>query len=190
VFVGPWLEVGEGNVLAKALDDRAGCAILVDLIRSELPYDCWFSFTVQEETGCTGGVTAAYAVMPDIAIAVETTTASDIAGVPEGKTVCSFGGGPVLSFQDRGTVYDAGLYRFALNLAREKAIPAQSKTLVAGGNESRSLQIAGSGARVMAISMPCRYLHSPSCMLRVSDIAHTRELLLALCADLASGAAS
>lgn len=180
IFHSQFREIGDGHILSRALDDRAGCAVLVELLRHELPCDCTFSFTVQEETGCTGAVTAAYAAQPDIAIAVEATTASDIAGVDEGKEVCKFGGGPVISFMDRGTVYDSGLYRLAMNTAKERGIPAQTKAGVFGGNESRSLQTSRSGARTMAVSMPCRYIHSASNMLRCSDIEDTKNLLLAL----------
>ena len=182
--LGDWTNPLGGQILSKALDDRAGCAILIDLLHTDLPYDCYFTFTVQEENGCIGAIAAGYTVAPDIAIAVETTTASDIPDVPPDKMFCRFGGGPVVSFMDRGTVYDSGLYALALTTAQEKKIPIQAKTGVAGGNESRSLQVSRGGARTLAVSMPCRYLHAPSCTLRVSDIWHTRDLLLALCAKL------
>jgi endoglucanase len=180
VFHSAFREIGDGNILSRALDDRAGCALLVELIRGDLPCDCAFSFTVQEETGCTGAVTAAYTVQPDIAIAVETTTASDIAGVESGKEVCRLGGGPVISFMDRGTVYDSRLYRLAMDTAKRHGIPAQAKEGVFGGNESRSLQAAQGGARTLAVSLPCRYIHSPSNMLRTADIDHTATLLAKL----------
>jgi endoglucanase len=154
IFYSEFREFGDGNLLSRALDDRAGCALLVELIRGELPFDCAFSFTVQEETGCTGAVTAAYTVQPDIAIAVETTTASDIAGVESGKEVCRLGGGPVVSFMDRGTVYDNRLFRLAMDTAKRHGIPAQVKEGIFGGNESRSLQVAQGGARTLAISLP------------------------------------
>lgn len=180
VFDAPFFRFGDGKLLAKALDDRAGCAMLIHLAQQDLLYDCTFTFTVQEETGCTGGVTAGYAVQPDIAVAVETTTASDIAGVPDDKTVCQLGGGPVISFMDRGAIYDRELYRLALSTAKRLGIPAQTKEGIYGGNESRSLQVAGRGARILAVSLPCRYLHSPSCVVQESDIEHTFQLLKSL----------
>lgn len=184
IFDSPFLRFGDGKILAKALDDRAGCALLVHLAKSDLPYDCTFSFTVQEETGCTGGVTAGYTAAPDIAVAIETTTASDIAGVPEDKTVCALGKGPVVSFMDRGAIYDHALYRLALSAAEKRRIPIQAKEGVYGGNESRSLQVAGNGAQVMAVSLPCRYLHSPSCVIQQDDIDSTYRLLEALIEEL------
>ena len=171
---------GEGLLRGRALDDRAGCALLIDLIRSELPFDLHFTFTVQEETGVTGAKTAAAQIAPDIAIAVETTTACDIPDTPPHQVVCSLGKGPVLSFMDKGTIYDTGLYRQAIALAAERKIACQSKEGVYGGNESRALQTAGNGARVMAVSLPCRYLHTPSCVLSRFDLTETARLLHAL----------
>ncbi len=185
VFDSSFLCFGEDCIMGKALDDRAGCTLLIEMIRSELEYDCAFSFTVQEETGTAGAKTAAYQLQPEIAIAVETTTASDIPDVGEHKTVCQVGGGPVVSFMDKGTIYDQELYRLAMETAREHGILAQPKAGVYGGNEARSLQTAAAGARVLAISLPCRYLHSPACMLKQSDINGTRELLMALLPRLA-----
>jgi len=180
IFHAPFLSVGNDCVLGRAFDDRAGCALLVKLLQSDLPWDCHFAFTVQEETGCTGAAAVGYAVNPDIAIAVEATTASDIGGVSGNKRVSCLGKGPVVSYMDNGTVYDSALYRLAFEVAKEEGIPCQTKSLVAGGNESRSLQTAGTGARVMAVSLPCRYIHSPSNMLHKQDVEDTYRLLQAL----------
>lgn len=184
-FAQPLAPFGEGMLRGRALDDRAGCALLIGLIRSELPFDCHFAFTVQEETGTTGAKTAAAQIAPDLAVAVETTTACDIPDTPDHKIVCALGKGPVLSFMDRGTVYDARLYQQALSLAKQQGITCQSKLGVYGGNESRSVQVAGAGARVLAVSLPCRYLHTPSCVLSRFDLEETAKLLSALVGALA-----
>lgn len=186
VFESEFFTFGSGFIKGKALDDRAGCALMIKQIqRGNAPYDCYYTFTVQEETGCKGGMTAAYAVKPDIGIAIETTTAGDIADTPDHKKVCRLGGGPVLSFMDKGTIYDAALYTQGLAAAQEKGIRCQSKEGVYGGNESRSIQTARGGARVLAVSLPCRYLHSPSCVLQQSDIEETARLLQELTARFA-----
>lgn len=177
VFCAAFGRMGPDMVYGRALDDRAGCAALLELASRALPYDCHFAFTVQEETGCAGGVTAGYGVNPDIAVAVETTTASDIAGVEPDKVVCALGKGPVVSFMDKGTVYDRGLYELALSVAEQNNIPCQSKLGVFGGNEARALQASRGGARVLAVSVPCRYLHSPANVLHLGDMAHTVSLL-------------
>lgn len=176
-FASAFEPFGQGMIKGPALDDRAGCAVLIQLLKEELPYDIVCAFTVQEETSCLGGRTAAFGVNPDIGVILEATTASDIAGVEPGKQVCQVGKGPVLSFMDRGAIYDFGLYTQALAWAGEAGIPCQSKAAVAGGNESKAVQSAGGGARVLGVSLPCRYLHSPSCVLQVEDIKNDLALV-------------
>ncbi len=168
---------GDGFLVSKALDDRAGCALLIDLIRSPLAYDAVFVFSVQEEVGTRGAKVYPYHVQPDMAVVVETTTAADIAGVTGADRVCELGKGPVVSYMDRGAIYDRQLYRLAFDTAAEHGIPCQTKTMVAGGNDASSVHSAVGGVRTLAISMPCRYLHSPSCVLQESDIQNTRLLL-------------
>ena len=177
VFAHNYAEFGDGLVRAKALDNRVGCAILLELLRQEAAYDFDAAFTVQEETGCIGGKTAAFAVQPDIALVLETTTAADLPENSGAKAVCRLGQGAALSFMDRGTVYDSGLYRLALRLAAEKGIPVQSKSLVSGGNESRSVQTAGAGARTLAVSVPCRYLHTQAVVMAQKDAESMLELV-------------
>lgn len=171
---------GNGYLKGKAIDDRFGCAVMVELIRSELPYDCWFSFSVQEEVGCRGAAASAFAVAPDYAIVLETTTAADLAGVSEPKSVCTLGKGAVVGFMDRGTVYPRDLYKLCHQLGAEKGIPVQTKTMVAGGNDARSIHQAAGGIRTIAVSAPSRYLHSPFCVVKESDLTAVRDLTRAL----------
>lgn len=90
-----------------------------------------FAFVVQEETGLNGSKTAAYIADPDAAIVVESTTAADVAGVPEDKQVCHVGSGPVLSFMDRRTIYDRAYYQMAFDAAKETGVSCQAKQAVA-----------------------------------------------------------
>ena len=175
---------GDGFLKARALDDRAGCAILMDMIQGEIPYDTTFVFTTQEEVGTRGAQTAAFGVDPQFAIVLETTTAADIAGVEEINQVCRLGKGPVISVMDRGAIYDKGLVNLAIATAQSRGIPAQIKEGVYGGNDARSVHTARTGVRTLAISMPCRYLHSPSCVLKTQDITATRDLTAALLASI------
>lgn len=177
VFVSEYAKFGDDRIKAKALDDRAGCAILLDIMEGEIPFDTYFVFTVQEEVGLRGARTASYNVRPDFAIVVETTTASDIPGVSGEKRVCKLGGGPVVSYMDRGTIYDEELYKLAGEISDENGIPHQTKTVIAGGNDSGAIHTSVGGIRTIAVSMPCRYLHSPNCVLKVSDIMATRTLV-------------
>ena len=176
-FCSQFFRYGDGYFKGKALDDRAGCALLIALIQSDLEYDCHFVFGVQEETGFAGAVTSAYEVEPEIAIAVETTTAADVGGVPEEKQVCRLGDGVVLSFGDGSTNYDRGLFQYAKATAQAQKIPYQVKEGAYSGTEAQAFQVSRSGVRTMAISLPCRYLHSPACVLQQRDLEPTLRLL-------------
>lgn len=167
---------GGGYVKGKAIDDRAGCLILMDMINGSPEYDAWYAFTVQEEVGTRGAKAAAFTVAPDVAFVIETTTACDIAGVSGGKKVCELGKGAVVSYMDGGTLYDRGLYSLAVETAKSGNIPVQTKTLIAGGNDSRAISVSRGGVRVCAISVPCRYLHSPSCVIKESDFEAAKAL--------------
>lgn len=187
-FDSEWCEFGENNEFAKAkaLDDRLGCAIMLDMILSELEYDATFTFTVQEEVGCRGAITATNRVNPDYAIALECTTASDISGVSNEKKVCSLGGGAVVSFMDGGTVYPKDLYRKAMDVAKKNGIKAQTKTMIAGGNNASQIHKSSCGAKCLAVSVPCRYLHSPSCVIKKSDVEDVKNLVLKLVSEFAN----
>ena len=178
-------EFGNGFIKGKALDDRAGCAILINMIKSELPYDMYFNFATGEEVGLGSAGTATYRVNPDYAIVVETTTAADLADVPENKKVCKLGEGAVISFMDRRTIYSRELFDRAFELAKEKSIKAQVKSAVAGGNNAGVIHKTAGGIKTLTVSMPCRYLHSPSCVLKLDDITESERIIRALAEDFA-----
>lgn len=186
-FDSEFIQFGDGFIKARALDDRVGCAILLEVLRSDLPFDCTFAFTVQEEVGLRGAGPAAFGVQPDRAIVVESTTAADIPFVDEAQKVCFLGRGPVLSFMDGRTLYDRELFELARRTAEGKGIPCQVKQAVAGGNDAGAIHTAAGGIRTLAVSLPCRYLHSPACVIRRCDLDNSlrlvRELTGALAGD-------
>jgi len=184
-FYSEALAFGEGYLKGPALDDRAGCAVLLELIRSDLPYDLDFAFTVQEEVGARGAAVAAFGLAPDYAIVVETTTAADLPGIEAEKRVCLLGRGAAVPFMDLGTVYDRDLYRRALALAAERGIAAQPKTQVAGGTDAGTIHKSRAGVKTLTVSIPCRYLHSPSCVIRESDAESVLQLVKALAEEFA-----
>ncbi len=175
-FMGEYTELGGGRVTAKAIDDRFGCAVMLDLLRGEIPCDAWFAFFVQEEIGLRGSRTAAFAIDPEFAIILEATTAADLDGVSGDAAVCRLGGGPVVSFMDRSTIYDKELYRMAFAEAQDMGIPCQTKSRIAGGNDAGAVHVSREGVRTLAISVPCRCLHSPSCTAQISDMQQCRML--------------
>ncbi len=175
-FKSDFCEFGDGMITAKALDDRAGCAMMIEMISQELSHDTHFVFTVQEEVGLRGATTAAYSLKPDIAVILETTTAADIPDVMGEKRVCEVGGGAVVSYMDRATIYNEQLYKLAFETATKKNIPCQTKTMVAGGNDSGAIHRSRGGVKTLALSVPCRYLHSPSTVFSYDDFLSVYSL--------------
>ena len=139
-FDSDYTQLGNGYIKAKALDDRIGCMLMIELIKSELEYDTVFCFNVQEEVGLRGSKCTSFAVGADISIVLEATTAGDLDGVSGADRVCVLGNGGVVSFMDNRTIYDRELYKLAMNTASENNIPVQTKTAVAGGNDAGSIQ--------------------------------------------------
>lgn len=184
-FDSEFVEFGDGFVKAKALDDRVGCAILIEMIKSELEYDAWFSFSTQEEIGTRGAQTAAYTIAPDYAIVVETTTAADISGVKDEKRVCICGKGGTVSFMDRSTIYSKELFDKAFEVAERNGTICQPKTMVAGGNDAGAIHKSRGGVKVLTVSVPCRYLHSPSCVIKYSDVEESLKLIKAMAEEFA-----
>ncbi|MDO4742710.1 MAG: M42 family metallopeptidase [bacterium] len=184
VFDAGFYECGE-MMVGKALDDRVGCAVLINLIKQKSEYDFYATFTVQEEVGLRGAKTAAYSVDPDSAIILETTTAADIAGVADNETVCRVGSGAVISFMDRSTLYDRGYYDMAFEVADRNNIKCQAKSAVAGGNNAGAVHSSRSGVRTVALSLPCRYIHSQSCAASYSDVEALYNLAKAMIEEIA-----
>lgn len=186
VFEDSVLEFGNGFLKAKAIDDRVGCAAMIKLIEGDLPCDCTFAFTVQEEVGTRGAQIAAARVQPDVAIILEGTTAADLPGVDGGKRICRLGGGLVLPFMDKGTLYTPRLWKLATEIADQNNIQWQTKTRIAGGTDARVIQRGGAGCEVVAISAPIRNIHSPASVAKVPDFADMPKLALALLEALAA----
>lgn len=166
----------------KALDDRMGCEALLEVMESvyaDRPKgdkDIYFCFTVREEIGLSGAKVAANKIKPHIAIVLESTAIADLPDVDAARRVADVGGGGALSIADRSTIYDRELIDKALHLGKEKGIAVQVKRYVSGGNDAGSIHKTGEGVRALALSVPTRYLHSPSCVCAVSDFRAVRAL--------------
>ena len=158
-FVSDFVEFGEEFVKCKAIDDRAGCAIMLRMIEEGVEYDTYFTFVVQEEIGLRGSTCAAFTVAPDYAVVLESTTAADIPSASGEKTM-----------------YDHELFELAFSAAEENGIPCQTKTMVAGGNDAGAIHVSRGGVKTAAVSLPCRYLHSPSCVINKADFENAYVL--------------
>lgn len=175
-FVGTPELLGSGLLKAKAIDDRVGCAVMLELLKEDLPLDVTFAFTAQEEVGTRGAFGAAFSVTPEIALVLETTTAADLPNVDSHKRVCAPGKGPVISYMDGGTIYDSALFADLCRLAEENGIPWQTKEYIAGGNDARTIQRTKGGVRVAAMSAAVRYLHAPASVGSVTDFENMLRL--------------
>ncbi len=183
VFESDFTQLSDDTIKARAIDDRAGCAILINLLKQEAPYDFYGVFSRMEEVGLRGAATAAFTLEPDAAIVLEATTAADLHGVEAENTVCKLGLGPAISFMDRSTLYDRRLFNEALN----SSTMTQVKSAVAGGNNAGAIHLSKGGVPTLAISVPCRYIHSPSCVCSKEDIENAFLLAKEMLEKTASG---
>ena len=175
-------DMGE-NLLARGIDDRAGVAVLISLLKRDAEYDFYATFTTGEEVGLRGAKTAAFTLSPDAAVILEATTAADLYGVAEDKRVCRLGRGPAISFMDRSTLYDKKLFDFANGLD----MPHQVKEYVSGGNNAGAVHLSKSGVPTITVSLPTRYIHSPSCVANTKDLESMYLFSQRLINALASG---
>ena len=178
-FQRPFVDL-EDALVAKSLDDRIGCAILIETLKQikQTPHEIHFVFTVQEEVGPRGAIPAAYKVHPDVSIAIDVTDSGD---VPERKHFeVKMGHGPAIKVMDRGMLAHPGLKKWMVETAIQNNIPYQMEILTLGGTDARAMQLAREGSAAGAISIPCRHIHTPSEMVSYSDVQNAIRLLLAM----------
>lgn len=176
VFETEYEELGENIVKAKAVDDRAGCAVLMELIKKQLKYDTYFCFTAQEEVGLRGARLSAYRIKPDIALVVEATTSSDVYGFEPYESVAKVGSGAAVTFADRTTIVENDLRKKLFEMAKEAKIPVQYKCGTSGGNDAGRIHLAGDGIKTAVISLPTRYIHSSASVASLGDLEAVKKL--------------
>ncbi len=175
-FASEAVDFGNNKLKCKGLDDKVGCAVLLELLKIDTNLDLYASFTVQEEVGCRGSIIAANYVKPDYALVFEGTTCSDVFPTPDEKTVTRLGDGCVLTAMDRAAVSDREMFELAKKTARENNIAYQIKRTTMGGTDAGSIQRSGYGVKTLVISTPCRYIHSPVCVMDKNDFKAQFEL--------------
>ena len=179
-FDTPYVEYGEGFACGKAFDDRVGCWTILRLLEEDLPCDLVAAFVSEEEVGCRGASGAAFAQEPDIGIVLEGTTCNDLGDIPEVSQVCKAGQGVAVSFMDGSSIANRALFKLALDVGAKEGIACQVKGSVTGGNDGGAIQRARGGIPVVVLSVPCRYIHSPSTVIKLSDVESQFELTRAL----------
>ncbi len=182
IFHQTYLENGD-RLTAKSMDDRIACAIAIAALQqlAESPHDVYFVFTAQEEVGVRGAATAANRIAPEVGIALDVTATGD---TPNGiKMDVKLGKGPAIKVKDSGMIAHRGLVQRMADVAVSAEIPHQFEILPAGSTDARAMQISGIGVIAGCISIPCRYIHSPSETVSLSDVENSVKLLLGLLAD-------
>lgn len=176
-FDSKFIEFGDGLIKGKALDDRVGCFIMMEIAKLKLDADIYYTFVVQEEIGCRGSKITASNIKPEFAIVLEGTTCSDVPGTDKYGFTTHLGNGPALSMRDGGCYSDVYLTRDIALIADKNKIRFQYKQSTSGGNDASSIQITDNGNKVAAISVPCRYIHSQSNVASKSDIKNAIDLV-------------
>lgn len=168
------------RIAAKALDDRIGCAIAaVSCKNSKEPaYDTYYVFTVQEEVGCRGSATAAFAIMPDYAIAIDVTATGDSVGAKAMEV--KLGKGAAIKIKDSSVICSQLMVDAMVTTAKKNSIPYQLEVLESGGTDTHSMQLAGGGSHAGCISVPTRYIHSPVETVDLKDVEACEKLLTAM----------
>lgn len=178
-FDSEFIELGKDCIKAKALDDRVGCAVLIEALKHSFEFDLYACFTVQEEVGLRGAQVAAYYVMPDVALVIEGTTCADVPNVEFFEYSTILGNGAALTIMDRTCYCDKELVQFLYDVAVKNSIKVQYKQTTTGGNDSGQIQRTGTGVKTASISVPCRYIHSPVSVMNRSDFESVERLTIA-----------
>ena len=178
VFVGNFVE-SESRIISKALDDRVGCFVAIEALkRTKSTHELVFVFTAQEEIGTRGALTAAYALEPDLAIAVDVTSTGD---TPKAHPMSvELGKGVGIKVLDRSMVTSPQVKRWMADVATDRKIPFQWEILEYGGTDSGAIHLSRGGVPSGVLSIPTRYVHSPAEMLDKHDVEAAVELLVAL----------
>lgn len=175
-FDSDYVEFGN-QIKAKAIDDRLGCMVMIELLKKTWDVNLVCAFTVQEEVGLRGAKVAARGINPDYAVVLEVTTCNDITGVPENLRVTTMGKGAAITILDSACKTSREVVDLLVAAAKSRNIPWQFKASTAGGNDSGIIHLVDGGIKTASVSVPCRYFHSPSCVVDKRDIESCRKML-------------
>jgi len=178
-FDRPYYEQGN-RLVSKAMDDRIGCAVAIQALleMGDSPNDIYLVFTSQEEVGTRGAMTSAYGIEPEVGIAVDVTPVGD---TPESRPMAvSLGAGPAISVMDSGAIIHPGVKNWMIHTAEAEQISYQLEILDMGGTDARAIQRTRAGVPAGCLSIPCRYVHTPSEMVDYGDVQGSVKLLTAM----------
>jgi endoglucanase len=178
-FERPFLDMGK-RLVAKAMDDRIACAVLIETMRAlkESPHELFFVFTTQEEVGTRGATTSAFSIDPELGLAVDVTATGDTPKCL--KMEVGLGKGPAVKVKDAGMLADPRVVEWMIRAAEKGKIPYQREVLEGGSTDARAIQLTRAGVPAGCLSIPCRYVHTPSEMVDHDDVQNAVRLLTAL----------
>jgi len=179
----PFTELCSGYVTGKAFDDRVGCAVMIEtarrLAKRDLKVNLVLSFVIGEEVGLRGARTAAYQIDPDLALALEGTIGADMPGIPEESQPVRLGRGPAITVADHTIIVSRRMVEALEQAAvtEEATIPYQYKLPTYGGTDAGAIHLSRAGVLSGVVSVPCRFIHSPTSTLRLNDFENTVRLV-------------
>jgi endoglucanase len=176
-FDSEFVEFGDHKIKAKALDDRAGCAAIIEILKSDCPNRITGVFTAQEEIGLRGSSVAANRLDADIVINLEGTISADMEDVDPEREVTVLGKGPALSLIDRRSIYFREYLDEIIECATKNGIPFQYRRTGAGGTDAGSFHTAKTGTPCIGVAVPCRYIHSPVSVMDARDYENAIKLI-------------
>jgi len=178
-FDRPYSDLGN-RLVAKSMDNRVGVLVAIETLRAlkSTSHDLYFVFTTQEEVGVRGATTSAYGVDPDLGIALDVAPSGD---TPQSQRAgMALGKGPCIKLQDVSMIADPRVVQWMIRAAEKNKIPYQREVAVIGGTDARAIQLTRAGVPAGSLSVPVRYVHSPSEMIDYSDLLNTVRLLTAV----------
>jgi tetrahedral aminopeptidase len=180
-FERPFLDLGN-RLVSKAMDDRIGVAVLIETLHllKDTPHQLFFVFSTQEEVGCRGATTATYMIDPDLGLSVDVTGTGDTPRRSKVRMEVGLGKGPAIKVRDGGMLSDRRVVDWMVGGSEKHGLPYQLEILEGGTTDARSMQISRAGVPVGCLSIPCRYIHSPSEMVDYGDVQNAVKLLLEL----------
>lgn len=179
-LVQDFVELGS-KASGKCLDNRVACWVGIRVLErlEQTPFDVHVVFTVQEEVGVRGAMTSSYRIAPDYGVAIDTTLAVDVPGIPDEEQITALDEGCAIKIMDSYSISDRGLVDAFVEIAERREIPYQFEILPLGGTDAGALQRARMGCKTIALSIPTRYIHTVTETISQRDLHATLELLLA-----------
>ncbi len=178
VFDTDFCEFGNGLVKGKAIDNRIGCAVLINLLKDKYNCDLYGVFNVQKETGERGAYVSAFNINPDISIIIDASLSGDVPGVPENLKICDIGKGPVIPIKDKNVLFSKCVINKILDVAQKSNINYQYKKKIVEQSDSIALEMTQAGINTAAVFIPCRYIRSSMSICSLEDYNNTIKLMI------------